>query len=310
MRLIKKAIVTGANGFIGSKLVKELINESIAVYAIIKDENADISSIKGITGVKIVYCDMLEYETLSDKITDEDIDFFYHFSWVGTSGDTRADYNAQINNIVSSCKAFITASKMNIKKFIYAASIMEYEIIKLYETAPNKFKMNHIYCVSKLSTHLMLLCLSSCSKMSFCTVVMSNIYGPGELSQRLINTTIRKLIANEPCSFTHGKQLYDFIYIDDAVRGIRLIGEKGVSGSNYYLGCGRIMQLRNYLEIIGTIIGKPDNLKFGEIPFDGVSLSYNEFDINLLEKDTNFKSNVSFESGIKKTIDWIQKDVK
>ena len=48
--------------------------------------------------------------------------------------------------------------------------------------------------------------------------MISNIYGPGELSPRLVNTSIRKMLKGEHCAFSAGEQIYDFIYITDAAK--------------------------------------------------------------------------------------------
>ncbi|MDE5873831.1 MAG: NAD-dependent epimerase/dehydratase family protein [Lachnospiraceae bacterium] len=50
------------------------------------------------------------------------------------------------------------------------------------------------------------------------SAVISDIYGEGESSPRLINSSIRKLLNNEETSFSTGEQMYDFVYIEDAAR--------------------------------------------------------------------------------------------
>ena len=51
---MNKAIVTGANGFVGSHVCKDLCNEGIKVYAIIKDENENIDNIKDLDNIEII----------------------------------------------------------------------------------------------------------------------------------------------------------------------------------------------------------------------------------------------------------------
>ena len=77
---MKKAIVTGANGFVGNNVCKALSNSGVKVYAIVKDTNENIENIKDIAGLEIVYCELSEIESLYDKIQDRDIDVFYHFA--------------------------------------------------------------------------------------------------------------------------------------------------------------------------------------------------------------------------------------
>lgn len=74
---MKKAIVTGANGFVGTAICKELSQQGTQVIAIVKDENENISHIKDLTGLRIVYCELSEFKKLASIISDRDIDVMY-----------------------------------------------------------------------------------------------------------------------------------------------------------------------------------------------------------------------------------------
>ena len=66
---MKKVIVTGANGFIGTNLLKELSKHNLNIFAIIKDEQENIDNIKDIKGVKIVYCGSLIQQNMGENIS-------------------------------------------------------------------------------------------------------------------------------------------------------------------------------------------------------------------------------------------------
>jgi nucleoside-diphosphate-sugar epimerase len=259
---IKKAVVTGANGFVGSHLVKKLCENGTHVFAVIKDENEDISTITNLSNITIEYCDMSEYLSLADKIVDRDIDVFYHLSWAGTSGNARGDYNLQLQNVKACCDIVMLAKEMNIGKIVYSASIMEYECIKLFQTEKPNSSANIIYSISKLTSHYMAYSLACSCDVNFTSVVISNIYGPGEISHRLVNTTIRKLLKNEQTSFSEGEQLYDFIYINDAVDAFKIVGEKGMPNQSYYLG-SQPKHLREYLLELGKVVNPQATLGIG-----------------------------------------------
>lgn len=72
--------------------------------------------------------------------------------------------------------------------------------------------------------------------IDYIRAVISNIYGAGEKSPRLINTTIRKLLNGEHCAFSAGEQLYDFIYVTDAAKMFAALGDSGKSNKTYYIG--------------------------------------------------------------------------
>ena len=65
---MKNVIVTGANGFVGSHLVRALDEKRIHVFAVVKDENENIDTIHPLENVEIVYCDLFTLDTLKEKI--------------------------------------------------------------------------------------------------------------------------------------------------------------------------------------------------------------------------------------------------
>ena len=137
---------------------------------------------------------------------------------------------------------------------------------------------------------------------------MSNVYGPGEYSPRLINTTIRKIIRGEHCAFSSGTQKYDFIYIDDAINAFIKIGELGKNNKTYYIGSLNPKPLKKFLLELRDVVDKNAEMGFGEMEFNGVSLTYNEFNINAIKDDTGLIPLIEFKDGIKRTADWIREN--
>ena len=64
---MEKVIVTGANGFVGYWLIRELCKNDVKVTAIIKDTNENISMLSEFKGVDIVYCGLAELDTLKEN---------------------------------------------------------------------------------------------------------------------------------------------------------------------------------------------------------------------------------------------------
>ena len=302
---MKKAVVTGANGFVGTAVCKELSNNGIKVIAIVRSESVDTSSIMSLDNVEIQVCDLDNIHNLPKLINERDIDCFYHFAWDGTSGSLRSDAPKQINNIKHASNAVIASKGLGCKRFVYAASIMEYEII-------NTMRENippipcEIYSVAKLCADYICKILARDCGIEYISGLITNIYGPGEISQRFINKTIRKMLINEHCSFTNGEQTYDFIYIDDAAKAFRAIGENGVDGKSYYVGSLNPRPLKEFINTMKNEIDPELSIGLGELPSRLTAMSYASFDINALKKDTGFEPSVSFEDGIRRTISWLK----
>ena len=302
---MKKAIVTGANGFVGSAVCKELSEKGVEVLAIIRHPDEPIDNISKLKGLRIVDCDLADFGKLADIITDRDIDVFYHFAWVGSAGPLRGDADVQMNNVKYTCDTVKACERMRCKRFVFASSIMEYEIeaVMASEATPG---INTLYCSAKVAADYMARTIAGNVGIDYIRAVISNIYGPGELSPRLVNTSLRKLLKGEHCAFSAGEQMYDFIYISDAAKTFYAIGEGGKPNKTYYIGSQQPRPLMEFLLDMKDCVDPDINIGLGEIPFNGVSLTYQEFDINAVKDDTGFIPEVSFSDGINKTIEWLK----
>ena len=302
---MKKAIVTGANGFVGTAVCKELSEQGVEVIAVIRNKEENISVIEDLPLLRIVYVDLSDFKSLAEKITDRDIDVLYHFAWVGSAGPLRGDADVQMKNVQYTCDTVKACATMGCKRFVFASSIMEYEIEATMATEATP-GINTLYCSAKVAADYMARTIAGSLGIDYIRAVISNIYGPGELSPRLVNTSIRKMLKGEHCSFSAGEQLYDFIYVTDAAKTFVAIGENGKNNKTYYIGSQEPKPLKVFLKELRDCIDPCIEIGLGELPFNGISLTYKEFDINAVKDDTGFVPKVSFTEGVKNTVAWIK----
>lgn len=300
---MKNAIVTGANGFIGKMLTNALVEREYKVVAL--DVRFDEEMLNNIS----VICVNVEGQTidnLKEAIPDRKYDCFFHLAWIGTSGAARADYKVQLNNVKLACDYIQLCKKVGCKRVVYASSINEMETYEYLQSDNIEPTGGYIYGAGKLAAHLMGETVAKMNEVEFIPVIMTNIYGVGEKSERMIYTSINKLIKKEHCSFTDGYQIYDFIYITDAINSIIEVSEKGRAFNRYYIGSGEPKPLREFLIEMKDIVDSEAKIGLGDLPFKGCDISYSQFELKKVEKDTGYRNKVSFEKGIKMTADYIR----
>ena len=298
----RTAVVTGASGFIGAALVERLVRAGIEVYAIVRrgcERKAQLEN----PLATIVECDLSEYDSLSDLVrSSEGIDAFYHFAWAGTSGASRGDSELQLSNAGAACKAVEQAAKLGTRRFVFAASIMEEEVLQIayWQQAPPN--AGHIYSAAKLAADNMCYILAAELGIEYARAVISNVYGPGEYSARFINTTLRKMVGGEPIELSTCEQLYDFVYIDDAVVGLMRLGMQDTLASSCYIGNRAPKPLREYVLEMREEIGSSSDLLFGAL---GQAGSYPSFcghaGFECMYDALGFESSVGFSEGIART---------
>jgi len=301
---MKKVIVSGAAGFVGSAVVRELLNNGYQVTALVHNgHKGDLPNDKRLTVTDFELAKMPE---LVNTLPKDEYDAFYHFAWAGSAGPARADTALQLNNAQWAVEALRTAKELGCKRFLCAGSIMEHETMAAAYTQGNRPGPGYIYGGGKLIAHVM--CMSVAVQIGIDLVwpEITNAYGPGEKSPRLVNMTIRKVINNESPEFTAGTQNYDFVYIDDVARAFRLIGENGKPFHEYLIGSSTARPLKQFLLEMKNAIAPDLAFRFGDIPFTGIDLPLERFDCTQTEMDTGFKSGVSFAEGTKRTMEWLK----
>ena len=310
---MKKAIITGATGFIGKFLVHKLVEEGVEVIAVVRKNSKGIPEIRSLH-IRIIECDMVDFDQLPQHIPDRDIDVLFHLAWQGVSDANAKNDAIQIQNIVSTLKLVDVAKTMSIQTFIGAGSLHEAEAIE--EMQENKIISNlgYMYKTAKLAAHWMGKAKAGNAGIHFFWPLI-NTYGEGERSNRLINMLIRKIMVGDEPALSDGSQYYDFVHVADVACALYLIAEKGKDGSNYVIGSGHARPLKEFLEEAGKIVnemtGKPPvTLGFGQIKSNVVKLPKKVFDVKNLMDDTCFCPSIPFDEGIRRTAEWIQNDMK
>lgn len=301
--MMENVIVTGANGFIGKTLVNTLLEKGYHVVALDIRFDDVLEDDERVTCVSVMN---KEVATLADEIPHQEYRCFFHLAWAGTSGPARADYAVQLNNVKLACDYIKLCGEIGCKRVVYASSINEMETYEYLQSDDIEPAGGYIYGTGKLAAHLMGETVAKINGIEFIPVIITNIYGVGEKSARMIYTSINKLVHKEHCSFTAGYQTYDFIYITDAINSIIAVAEKGKAFNRYYIGSGEPKPLREFLLEMRDIVDPEAELGLGDIPFKGVDISYDQFDLKKVELDTGYRNEVPFAEGIRMTAEYVR----
>lgn len=296
---MKSIIVTGANGFIGSSLVKKLINNNNKVIAI--DVSFAESSLPKSNLIVQVEMDLLQIDEKYSEILSYDCDTFCHLAWRGVNGPEKADPIVQLKNAELAIKCATIAKNIGCKNFYCAGTIAERASESLDHI--KKTSGGIIYGIGKYCTRLMIECYCKNIGLDFVWMQFSNIYGPTNRTGNLVSYTLDKLFKGEEVTFGPALQPYDFLLADDLVEAIfRLLVIKPTKNF-YFIGSGEPRLLKEYLIEIGSVFGRKDLIKLGIREDDGIRYNLEMFDPSELKKDIGNYISKSFTEGIKYTID-------
>lgn len=295
---MRRVIVTGANGFIGSSLIKKLLYKDTRVVALdVSFANSRLPKDDRITKIET---DLSNIEVLKKQIPEENYDIFYHFAWRGVNGPDKASPYIQLENERLAVSCADLAKSLKVGKILYAGTVAERNVESLNSLKVTSGGM--MYGTAKHCAHLMIDTYCKHIGQKFVWMQFSNIYGPQNKTGNLVSYTLGQLSKGEAATFGPAQQPYDFIYIDDLLEAVERLGEKNTLKNYYFIGSGEPRILREYLSEIGRVYGREDLIRIGERPDDGIRYSFNMFDTTDLKDDIGNYVSGSFTEHIEDTI--------
>ncbi len=325
----KKILVTGGAGFIGSFLVKRLVSEGAIVKVIDNLWRGHLNNLKGSDGIHVIdleksfyLADLTDYKQCLELI--KDVDFVYHLAdivggvqFVFSNEGFVFRQNLLINtNVLSACLI------NGVNNYVYVGTACSYPkhlqmspgIVSLREDQTYPAEPESSYGWSKLMGEYEAELARITNKINVGLLRFHNVYGPGSSFEgdgaQALPSLIRKAI-NYPIEpfvvWGSGNQYRDFVYIDDIIDALIRIGVKGMNKGLIQIGSEKAISLKEAAETIIKVSGKNIAVKF--------DLSKPEGDrgrIGICDRARDilgWHQKVSFETGIKQTYKWIEKQL-
>lgn len=294
---MKRAIITGATGSVGTALIEELVAHGIEVLVLAREGSARNQNIPTHSLVTVRYCALDELANLQNE-EGKTYDVFYHFAWEGTTGASRNDMYLQNRNVTYALDALMAAKRFGCQCFVGAGSQAEYGRVEglLSPDTPARPEMG--YGIAKLCAGQMTREMARAEGMRHCWVRILSVFGWNDGMQGLVCPTIHNLRNGVAPKFTKGEQLWDFLYCADAASAFRLVGEGGKDGTTYVLGSGEARPLADYIRDIRDAVTPDAELTFGEIPYADRQVMHLQADVRALRDELGWMPRYTFREGI------------
>jgi len=328
-------LITGGAGFIGSNFIPfflsantnfKVVNLDLLTYAGDLQNLHTVEKNTRYTFVKGDICDRKLVERLFQKYNFNGVIHFAAESHVDNSIKSP-DAFVKTNvfgtfNVLDVARNFWMHGPNQYKKGFKSSRFHHISTDEVYGslgesglfTEQTPYAPNSPYSASKASSDFLVRSYFHTYGMNVVTTNCSNNYGPKQHAEKLIPTIIRKAISGEAIPiYGDGKNIRDWLYVEDHCKGIHLVFQQGKAGQTYNIG-GK--NERDNLSIATTICKILDELKPKKNTYKeqitfvpdraGHDFRY-AIDATKVEKELHWSADENFESGIKKTIDWYLK---
>jgi GDP-L-fucose synthase len=296
--------VTGGAGFLGSSLVRR-----------IQDGSAESSRIRIPRSAEL---DLRKWENCVKAVKDVDI-VIHLAARVGGIGFNRK-YPGELfyDNAVMGVQLMEAARQQGVDKFVVVGTVCAYP-----KFTPVPFNEGDIWNGYPEETNApyglakkMLLVQSQAYRQEYgfnsIYLLPVNLYGPGDNfdpdSSHVIPALIKKFVeavrtgSKSVDVWGTGKASREFLYVDDAARGIALAAERYNKPEPVNLGSGREISISDLVKIISRLTGFDGEIKWDTSKPDGQPRRY--LDVSRARREFGFEAEMDFEKGLKRTVKW------
>lgn len=310
-----KILVTGGAGFIGANFV-HYITDKYPEYEIIVVDSLTYAGDEGrlqsisdrLTFAKEDICD---YDKMVELM--EGVDIVAHFAAHTHVDRSIADPGPFLQtNIMGTDVLARAALKQNVKRFHHVSTDEVFGSLEI--GSPERFNEKtpydprSPYSASKASSDHIVRAYGETYGLPYTITNCSNNYGPWDSPGRVIPVFISKAMNNQPLPvYGNGKAIRDYLFVEDHCSAIDLAIHKGNVGETYCVGGAAQRNGIQVAEAILDALGKNHDLIKFVTDRPGHDMRY-DIDPTYIEQKLGWKQSVSFEDGIKRTVEWYQQN--
>lgn len=302
---MKKVLITGSSGFIGTNLLNTLKSQNYDIAVI---EHSRITNSTNVTNYIGNICD---YSFVEKTILDFQPNKVFHLAAYKNRSSNIEEVSLSIKvNLIGTLNLYQALTKVSVLESIIALGTIDE-----YGLHNSLFKESTIenpvspYGFGKLCGTQLAKFFNRSYNLPVIVLRPTIAYGPFQANDMFIPSLISTLISNRDFKMTAGNQLRDFIYISDLVEVMLLISEnQDCKGEIFNIGSGKSLKLKDVAITIARDLKKEHFLKIGSIPYRSNEVMKYITDIDKIKNTFNWSPKVSFNKGIELTIKYYQKN--
>jgi nucleoside-diphosphate-sugar epimerase len=304
-------LITGIAGFIGSSIARGLLERGERVRGVDNLSTGKRENLHQIeSDIDFHEADLLDLEAMHKACRGVDC-MFHEAAIPSVPKSVKDPLGSNQANVDGTVNALVAARDAGVKRVVYAGSSSAYgdtpTLPKHEGMIPNPISP---YAVAKLASEYYMASFYRCYGIETVSLRYFNIFGPRQdpsspYSGVLAKFTTQMLRGEQPTIFGDGSQSRDFTYIDNAVAANLLAAKApaaNVAGKVFNVATGTRADLNETCKLLGKLTGYRGEPKHA--PEREGDIQHSLADISRAEKALGYKPSVSFEEGLRRTVEW------
>jgi|TARA_B110000495_G_C23011411_1_gene598258 nucleoside-diphosphate-sugar epimerase len=303
---LKRAIITGATGFVGANLARHLLDAGCQVHLLVRPQYASwrIEDIR--TDVQIHVLDLLDTASLECVLKDVRPDWIFHLAVYGAYSAQRELPQMIATNITATANLLHASLNVGFESFVNTGSSSEYGIKQHAANEFDSLDPNSYYaCTKAAATHL---CrhLARERDADITTLRLYSAYGPYEEPTRLIPTLALAALRGQLPPLVSPQTARDFVYVEDVCRAYLLAASRPQAerGAIYNVGSGVQTTLEEAVRQVREICQIDTLPQWGSMPNRQWDAQTWVADATKIERELGWEPECDFAEGFHRTMAW------
>jgi nucleoside-diphosphate-sugar epimerase len=304
----KEVLITGAGGFIGKHLAVKLSHLGAIVQITARDKAFFSKDQIDLQNVSISQLDVSDPAAVQEAITSKHFDLVFHLA-------AKAAGNRSKDQMVEQARVTLGGTINLAQALIDSKGTLLVHIgsSEEYGAANTPFFENQAlapvspYSAAKAAASQFLIMAQQCFGLQVIIARPSVVFGPGQKTGMVIPYLFDCYKKKQPANISPGEQTRDFVYIDDCVEGLLILGtRRDLSGECFNLGSGSAVKLKQVAEEIARLTGYDGDLGLGARPYRSPEvMQHKESVVKALDK-LGWQAKISLVDGLQRTYKWWQ----
>jgi UDP-glucose 4-epimerase len=301
---VRRVFVTGATGFIGSYLVRDLLRRNYEVAVLVRPESDPWRIVDVLQKTRRVDWDGSSVDSFAESFREFAPDTVFHLGWSGVGNSHRNQLSQLTENVNIAIAMTQLSVQCGVQQFVGAGSQAEYGPVNARIDESVLPRPTTLYGAAKLSAGILTERIAALGGMKHAWLRIFSTYGPKDNPQWMLPSLISCLHRGERPALTLGEQLWDFLHVEDAARAFVSVAESSVSGV-FNLGSGEANPLRTVIEMVRDFINPGLPLGFGEVPYRPDQVMCLQADIQRICIASGWCPRVALKNGLEHLVEWI-----
>ncbi|HEX8557332.1 MAG TPA: NAD(P)-dependent oxidoreductase [Pyrinomonadaceae bacterium] len=308
---MRRALVTGATGFVGRHCPAELASRGYEVHAVTSREVApgaesesESESESGAAGVEWHRANLLEPGAARALIGRVRPTHLLHLAWYAEPGKFWTSPE-NFRWVAASLELFEAFADAGGRRVVAAGTCAEYEWGGAGACVEGETPLRPatLYGACKHGLRVMLEAFAAQRGLSAAWGRVFFLYGPHEHPARLVSSVTRALLRGEPARCTHGRQVRDFLHAEDVGRAFVALLDSGAEGA-VNVASGEPVALKEVVGALGELTGRPGLVELGAVEAPAGEPPVLVADAARLRREVGWSPRRDLRAGLAETVEW------